>query len=86
MVELAPLAARELKSVTQQIMKGVLTVLLVEQNPEMCLALANGHYLMDHGLFGYHGTNEEFKASDEIKDRYLPPGSMTRELSEKEIN
>ena len=56
MVGLAPLAARELKSVTQQIMKGVLTVLLVEQNPEMCLALANRHYLIDHRLFGYPKT------------------------------
>jgi branched-chain amino acid transport system ATP-binding protein len=81
---LAPLIVRELQSITREIVKEGLTVLLVEQNLEMCLALAARHYLMDHGLIVYHGTNEEFKANDEVKDRYLALSSLAREFSEKE--
>ena len=81
---LAPLIVRELQSITEEIVKEGLTVLLVEQNLEMCLALAKRHYLMDHGLIVYHGTNEEFKANDEVKDRYLALSSLAREFSEKE--
>jgi len=81
---LAPLIVRELQSITEEIVKEGLTVLLVEQNLEMCLALAKRHYLMDHGLIVYHGTNEEFKVNDEVKDRYLALSSLAREFSEKE--
>ena len=83
---LAPLIVRELQSITQEIVKEGLTVLLVEQKLEMCLALAAHHYLMDHGLIVYHGTNEEFKANDEVKDQYLALSSPASEFSEKEVS
>jgi len=81
---LAPLIVQELRAITQEIVVEGITVLLVEQNLEMCLALAKRHYLMDHGLIVYHGTNEEFKANDEVKDRYLALSSLAKEFSEKE--
>jgi len=81
---LAPLIVQELRAITQEIVAEGITVLLVEQNLEMCLALAQRHYLMDHGLIVYHGTNEEFKANDEVKDRYLALSSLAKEFSEKE--
>jgi len=61
-----------------------ITILLVEQNLDMCLALAKRHYLIDHGLIVYYGANEEFKANDEVKDRYLALSSLAKEFSEKE--
>ena len=82
---LAPLIVQELRAITQEIVAEGITVLLVEQNLEMCLALvAQRHYLMDHGLIVYHGTNEEFKANDEVKDRYLALSSLAKEFSMKE--
>ena len=75
---------QELRAITQEIVAEGITVLLVEQNLEMCLALAQRHYLMDHGLIVYHKTNEEFKANDEVKDRYLALSSLAKEFSEKE--
>ncbi|MGE5254587.1 MAG: ABC transporter ATP-binding protein [Planctomycetaceae bacterium] len=81
---LAPLIVQELQSITQEIVQEGLTVLLVEQNLEMCLALARRHYLMDHGSIVYHGTNEEFKANDAVKDRYLALSSLAREFLEKD--
>ena len=80
---LAPLIVQELRGITREIVEEGITVLLVEQNLEMCLALAKRHYLMDHGLIVYHGTNEEFKANDEVKDRYLALSSLAKEFSEK---
>ena len=66
-----PLIVRELQSITQEIVEEGITVLLVEQNLDFCLTLAQRHYLMDQGKIVYHGTNEEFMANDEMKDRYL---------------
>jgi branched-chain amino acid transport system ATP-binding protein len=50
----------------------------------MCLALASRHYLMDQGHIVYHGTNEEFMANDEVKDRYLALSSLAREFEGQE--
>ena len=66
-----PLIVRELQSITREIVEEGITVLLVEQNLDFCLTLAQRHYLMDQGKIVYHGTNEEFMANDEMKDRYL---------------
>lgn len=80
---LAPLIVRELQSITKEIVQEGITILLVEQNLEMCLSLADRHYLMDQGRIVYHGTNEEFKANDEVKDRYLALSAVARELGEQ---
>jgi branched-chain amino acid transport system ATP-binding protein len=77
---LAPLIVQELQSITQEIVREGITVLLVEQNLEMCLALASRHYLMDQGQIVYHGTNQEFMANEEVKDRYLALSSLAREF------
>ena len=81
---LAPLIVRELQSITQEIVQEGITVLLVEQNLEMCLALASRHYLMDQGHIVYHGTNQEFMANDEVKDRYLALSSLAKEFEGQE--
>ena len=83
---LAPLIVQELQAITQEIVREGITVLLVEQNLEMCIALAKRHYLMDQGLIVYHGTNEEFIANNEVKDRYLALSSLAKEFSEQESN
>lgn len=73
---LAPLIVEELQKVTQQIVDEGITVLLIEQNLDMCTALAQRHYIMDQGRIVYQGTNEDFKTNDQVKDRYLTLSSM----------
>jgi len=68
---LAPVIVEELQRIMQEIADHGITLLLVEQNIEMCTILAHRHYVIDQGRIVYHGTNEEFMANDEIKDRYL---------------
>lgn len=81
---LAPLIVEELQKITREIVEEGITVLLVEQNLDMCTALASRHYVMDQGQIVYCGTNEEFIANEEIKNRYLTLSSVERTLEAEE--
>lgn len=81
---LAPLIVEELQKITWEIVEEGITVLLVEQNLDMCTALASRHYVMDQGQIVYCGTNEEFIANEEIKNRYLTLSSVERTLEAEE--
>lgn len=83
---LAPLIVQELQNITREIGEEGITVLLVEQNLKMCLSLANRHYLMDQGRIVYQGTNEEFIANEEIKDRYLALSAVAKEFEEPHLS
>jgi branched-chain amino acid transport system ATP-binding protein len=73
---LAPLIVEELQKVIMEIADEGITVLLVEQNLDMVTAMAQRHYILDQGRIVYHGTNDEFMANEEIKDRYLTLSSV----------
>jgi branched-chain amino acid transport system ATP-binding protein len=77
---LAPIIVQELKKISQEILEEGMTILLVEQNLDMCTALARRHYVLDQGRIVYHGTNEEFIENEEIKNRYLTLSSIEKEL------
>ena len=47
------------------------TILLVEQNAEMALEIANRAYVLESGRIKLSGTGEELAKSDEIKKAYL---------------
>jgi branched-chain amino acid transport system ATP-binding protein len=46
------------------------TVLLVEQNVELALEIADRAYVMDHGAVVHHARAQELLADNEIKERY----------------
>jgi branched-chain amino acid transport system ATP-binding protein len=46
------------------------TVLLVEQNVELALEIADRAYVMDHGAIVHEGAAGALLADDEIKERY----------------
>jgi len=75
---LAPIIVQELKKIIQEILEEGMTILLVEQNLDMCTALARRHYVMDQGRIVYHGTNEEFIENEEVKNRYLTLSSIEK--------
>lgn len=77
---LAPIIVQELKKISQEILEEGMTILLVEQNLDMCTALARRHYVLDQGRIVYHGTNEEFIENEEIKNRYLTLSSIEKTL------
>jgi branched-chain amino acid transport system ATP-binding protein len=46
------------------------TVLLVEQNVELALDIADRAYVLDQGAVVYHAAAQELLADNEIKERY----------------
>jgi branched-chain amino acid transport system ATP-binding protein len=68
---LAPVVVQEIVSTLKEIRKGGIPMLLVEQNIAVCEQLADRHYILEQGQIVFAGTQAEFAAHPEAKDRYL---------------
>jgi branched-chain amino acid transport system ATP-binding protein len=68
---LAPLIVERVEALIGELNGSGHTVLLVEQNAEVALNVADRIYVMDRGRIVYHGTPDELRDDDEVKDRYL---------------
>ncbi len=68
---LAPLLIREIFSIIADINKTGTTVLLVEQNANMALSIANRAYVLETGRITISGDAKELAASEEIRKAYL---------------
>ena len=68
---LAPLIVRELGEVTKQLHQGGLSILLVEQNLQLAMTVAEYVYVINIGLVVYESTPEQLLHNEEIKTKYL---------------
>ena len=68
---LAPLMVKNIFSIIEQINKEGTTILLVEQNANMALSVANRAYVLETGKIVLAGTAKELQESDEVKAAYL---------------
>lgn len=68
---LAPLLIREIFSIIADINKTGTTVLLVEQNANMALSIANRAYVLETGRITLSGAAKELAASEEVRKAYL---------------
>ena len=68
---LAPLMVQTIFKVIDDINKEGTTILLVEQNANMALSVANRAYVIETGRVTISGTAKELQASEEIKLAYL---------------
>ena len=68
---LAPLLIREIFSIISDIHKTGTTVLLVEQNANMALSIANRAYVLETGRITLSGDAKELAASEDIRKAYL---------------
>jgi len=68
---LAPLLIKEIFSIIQDINKTGTTVLLVEQNANMALSIANRAYVLETGRITISGDASKLAASEEIRKAYL---------------
>ena len=68
---LAPLIVNEVINIIQQINKEGITVLLVEQNAQAALSIADRGYVLETGKIVTTGTGAELLASPAIKKAYL---------------
>ena len=68
---LAPLLIREIFNIIVDINKTGTTVLLVEQNANMALSIANRAYVLETGRITISGDAKKLAASEEIRKAYL---------------
>ena len=68
---LSPLLVKEIFHIIQDINKDGTTILLVEQNAMMALAIADRAYVLETGKISLEGTGEELSASEEVRKAYL---------------
>jgi branched-chain amino acid transport system ATP-binding protein len=68
---LAPLIVQQLRDRLIALKQGGLSMLLVEQQLGLALAVADDVYILDRGMVVYHGSVTELKAEPETMHRYL---------------
>ena len=68
---LSPLLVKEIFHIIQDINAQGTTVLLVEQNAKMALAIANRAYVLETGKITLEGTGRELASSEQVKKAYL---------------
>ena len=68
---LAPLVVQDIFSIIRQINSEGITVLLIEQNANMALKIADKAYVMETGRITMEGTGEELLSNETIKEAYL---------------
>jgi len=68
---LAPLMVKNIFNIIEQVNKEGTTVLLVEQNANMALSVANRAYVLETGRIVLSGSAKELQESEEVKAAYL---------------
>ncbi len=68
---LAPLIVESVIQVIQKIKDEKVTILLVEQNVEASLKVAQRHYILEQGKIAAHLDNEALKNDRTLREKYL---------------
>ncbi len=68
---LAPVIVDEIVAQIKLIKATGMSIILVEQNLQVCTQLADRHYIVEQGRVVYSASNADFLADDQAKDRYL---------------
>ena len=72
---LAPLVVQDIFSIIREINRQGVTVLLVEQNANMALKIADLAYVLETGTITMSGTGAELLADSRVKEAYLGKSS-----------
>ena len=72
---LAPLIVNDVMGTIRELRAERVSMLLVEQNAEMALALADRVYVIDHGTVVFEGTPQQLRANTQVAATYLGVGS-----------
>ena len=71
---LAPLVVNAVMDTIRELKKQHVSMLLVEQNAEMALQLADRVYVVDRGTVVFEGTPERLRADQQVTSTYLGVG------------
>ena len=82
---LAPLLVKEIFETIQQINKEGTTILLVEQNANLALSIADYGYIMENGKVVLDGPADILKNNDDVKEFYLGLSDVGSKKSYKDV-
>ena len=68
---LSPLLVQEIFDIIQNIHKEGMTILLVEQNAQMALSVADRAYVLETGRVVMEGTGAELLTNERVRSAYL---------------
>ena len=68
---LAPLVVQDIFSIIREINRQGVTVLLIEQNANMALKVADYAYVLETGTLTLSGTGAELLTNEQVKAAYL---------------
>ena len=68
---LAPIAVEKIVEVVKDVRKSGVSLLLVEQNLSVCLAVGDFHYIMEDGQIVYSATTADFRDRKDLHEKYL---------------
>ena len=68
---LAPLVVRDIFSIIKEVNKNGVTILLVEQNANMALQVADKAYVMETGVITLSGSGRELMDNEGVRKAYL---------------
>ena len=68
---LAPILVQQIFEMIEQLHAQGTTILLVEQNAQMALSIADRGYVLETGKISLSGTGKELAESEEVKKAYL---------------
>ncbi|MBR1938766.1 MAG: ABC transporter ATP-binding protein [Spirochaetales bacterium] len=68
---LAPLIVHQIFDIIQEINKAGVTILLIEQNANMALNVADDAYVLETGAIVLHGPGKELLENEVVKEAYL---------------
>ncbi len=68
---LAPILVEQIFDIIRELHKAGTTILLVEQNAQAALSVADRAYVLETGAVSLSGTGAELMASDKVREAYL---------------
>ena len=68
---LAPIIVKQIREVIRRIAQGGVSVMLVEQNADMALSLADYGYILESGRIALEGPGEALREDPMIRELYL---------------
>ena len=68
---LSPLLVKEIFAIIEELHKSGITILLVEQNAKMALAVSDRAYVLETGTISMEGKASDLAADDRVRKAYL---------------
>jgi len=75
---LSPLLVKEIFAIIKDLHKSGVTILLVEQNVNQALKIADYGYVLTSGKIFLSGTYDELYEEEKVREQYLGEGKYTR--------